>query len=282
VKLLTSEDESEVLSFLASRPIHTVIMAGMIRDNGLVSPLNRGDFFACRGASGKLEGVGLIGHITTIETENDEALKLFVKLAQSHEATHVIIGDVDKVERFWDLYAASGQAIRLACRELLYEQRWPVLVKESIELRVATLDDIEQILVVHAQMAFEECGIDPLEKDPLGFRKRVAARIEKGRVWIFTEKGLLICKADVASDTPEQIYLEGLYVHPEHRRQGYGMRFIAQLSRTLLARTQSLSVLVSEKNRIAQNYYQKAGYKFRGYYDTIYLEGTSRQKVMAQ
>ncbi|MDQ2921772.1 MAG: GNAT family N-acetyltransferase [Acidobacteriota bacterium] len=272
VERLTSGYEGEVLAFLATRPIHTVIMTGLIRDHGLVSQLNRGVFYACRNMMGRIEGVALIGHITMIETLNDSALQRFVELAQNHQRAHVIIGEVEKVERFWELYASSGQPMRLACRELLFEQRWPVQVHESLNLRQATLDDIEQIMPVHAQMAFEECGINPMEKDPVGFRERVAYRIEKGRVWTCTDQGLLICKADVVSDTPEQIYLEGVYVSPEHRGQGYGARFISQLARTLLAKTQSLSVLVNEQNRAAQLFYQKAGYKLRCFYDTIYLE----------
>jgi predicted GNAT family acetyltransferase len=134
------------------------------------------------------------------------------------------------------------------------------------------MEHIEQILPVHAQMAFEECGINPIEKDPIGFRERVASRIKKGRVWIFADQGLLICKADVVSQTPEQIYLEGVYVDSMRRGQGYGTRFVSQLGRTLLAKTKSLCVLANQENRVAQLFYQKAGYKLRGYYDTIYLE----------
>lgn len=272
VERLTSDHEGEVLTFLSSRPIHTVIMAGLIRDNGIVSPRNRGDFYACRSVTGRLEGVALIGHVTMIETFNDSALQRFVELAQNHQRAHVIVGEVESVSRFWELYADTGQPMRLACRELLFEQRWPVEVHECANLRRATIDDIQQIMPVHAQMAFEECGINPMEKDPEGFRERVARRIEKGRVWVQIEQGLLVCKADVASETPEQIYLEGVYVNPEHRSQGYGTRFISQLNRTLLAKTQSVSVLVNEDNLTAQFFYQKAGFKLRGYYDTIYLE----------
>ena len=272
VERLAIGQESEVLAFLAARPIHTVIMAGLIRDNGIVSPLNRGTFHACRNMmTGRIEGVALIGHITMIETLNDSALQHFVELAQDNQRAHVVIGKVEKVERFWELYAPSGQPMRLACREFLFEQRWPVQVQEPVNLHQATLDDLEQIMPVHAQMAFEECGINPLEKDPVGFRERVAYRIEKGRVWTFTDQRQLVCKADVVSDTPEQIYLEGVYVNPEHRGQGFGARFFSQLSLTLLAQTRSLSVLVNEQNRAAQIFYQRAGYKLRGYYDTIYL-----------
>ena len=272
---LATGHEDEVLAFLAVRPLHTVIMAGMIRDNGLTSERNRGVFYACRNTMGKLQGVALIGHVTMIETANETAMELFVEVAQDHQLTHVIIGEVEKVAHFWDLYGPFGQQARLACRELLFEQHWPVAVQEPISLRKATLDDIEPIMVVHAQMAFEESGINPMEKDPIGFRRRVAYRIEKGRVWIHTEEGRLICKADVVSDTPEQIYLEGVYVSPEYRSQGYGARFISQLGRTLLEQTKSISVLVNENNPAAQTFYQQAGYKLRGYYDTIYLQQNS-------
>ena len=52
VQSLAVGHESEVLTFLAQRPIHTVIMAGFILDNGLVSRLNRGKFYGCRDAKG--------------------------------------------------------------------------------------------------------------------------------------------------------------------------------------------------------------------------------------
>lgn len=39
---LVERDREEVLGFLAERPIHTVAMAGLIRDNGFVSEHNRG------------------------------------------------------------------------------------------------------------------------------------------------------------------------------------------------------------------------------------------------
>jgi len=60
---------------LAERPLHTVCIAGFIRDNGLESPLNRGRFYACRNSEGLLEGVALIGHATLIEARTTRAMK---------------------------------------------------------------------------------------------------------------------------------------------------------------------------------------------------------------
>lgn len=272
VRRLGHGDEAEVLAFLSARPIHTVIMAGMIRDNGLVSSRNRGAFYGCRDAVGHLEGVALIGHVTMVETESDVALELFAELAQTYHYGHVILGEHEKVERFWTIYGTAGQSPRLMCRELLFEQRFPVEVLEPVNLRLATQDDIDKIVPVHAQMAFDECGIDPLERDAEGFRKRVAHRIEMGRIWVWTNREKLIFKADVVSDTRDQIYLEGIYTNPEERGKGFGLRAVSHLGRMLLERTRSLCVLVNEKNREAQLFYQRAGYKLRGYYDTIYLQ----------
>ena len=272
VLAVTPGQAAEVLAFLAVRPLHTVIMASLIRDNGLVSSLNRGTFHACRDAAGQLVGVALIGHVTMLETNSDEALHLFAELAQQHQRAHVIIGEQDKLSRVWDSYGRAGQAPRLMCRELLMEQRWPVEVLESVGLRCATLDDLDLIAPVHAQLAFEECGVNPMERDPIGFRQRVARRIELGRVFVWIEHGKLMFKADVQSETPEQIYLEGIYTHPDERGKGYGSRCLSQLSRMLLANAQSLCVLVNEKSPKAQRFYRKAGYKMRGYCDTIYLQ----------
>ena len=272
VQSLTLGHEDEVLAFLAQRPIHTVIMAGFIRDNGLVSPLNRGNFYGCRDAKGRLQGVALVGHVTMVEPACDEALELFAQLARKYERAHVIVGEQEKVERFWEFYGPTGQSMRRLCRELLFEQSRQGEVLETVDLRLATLDDLEQLLPVHAQLAFEESGINPLETDPTGFRERTTRRIEQGRVWVSMDQEKLVFKADVVSDTPEQIYIEGVYLNPQERGKGYGVRFVSQLSRNLLAKTKSVSLLVNEKDQVAQACYRKAGYKECGYYDTVYLQ----------
>src|SRR5215210_4912782 len=149
VQALTAGHEAEVFAFLSVRPAHTVFMMGMIRDNGLESKFNRGTFYAYRNAEGNLEGVALIGHATLIEARTEAALQAFANVAQDCQRTHMIMGEMERVEGFWNYYADGGQAPRLACRELLFEQRWPVEVRESVRgLRPATLDDLELVMPV--------------------------------------------------------------------------------------------------------------------------------------
>jgi predicted GNAT family acetyltransferase len=271
---LNGGQEQETLAFLAARPIHTVIMAGYIRDNGLESPLNRGTFYCCRDNQDRLKGVALIGHATLVEARVDAALAAFARVAQEEsQTTHMMMGEQEEIKQFWNYYADNRQTPRLLRRELLFEQRWPVEVRQPVQgLRRATKDDLKLVIPVHAQMAFEETRVNPLGTDPMGFRARCEQRIERGRTWVWVEDGRLIFKADIIAETPEATYLEGIYVNPEDRLKGYGLRCVSQLTRTLLERTTSVCLLVNEQNRRAQAMYKKAGYSLRACYDSIFSQ----------
>jgi uncharacterized protein len=270
---LTDEERNEVLAFMAERPTHTVCIAGLIRDNGLVSPHNRGTFYGCRNSEGRLEGVALIGHATLIEARTQAALREFALIAQTYPRTHMILGEKNMVEQFWNYYADEGQEMRLACRELMFEVRHAMQVREELTgLRRATLGDLDMIAPVQAGLAEDESGINPLKVDPEGFRARCARRIEMGRTWVLVENGKLIFKADIQADTPDVIYLEGVWVNPSERGKGIGRKCMRQLCRDLLTRTRAVCVLVNEENTRAHTFYRMCNFKVRGVYDSIFLQ----------
>jgi GNAT superfamily N-acetyltransferase len=272
VSLLAEEHLAEVLEFLSERPIHTVIMAGLIRDNGMVSEHHRGTFYGCRNDWGRLEGVALIGHATLLETRNNRALAALAHKAQAYASTHMIMGEQERIVEFWSHYADEGQEMRLACRELLFELQPQLGVSDEIgELRQATAADLELIIPAQAQMAFEESQVNPLEVDPEGFRRRCLRRIGQGRTWVLVENEKLLFKAEIVSDTPGVNYLEGIHVAAAERGKGYGLTGLSQLSQILFRRTRSVCILVNEHNTAAHAFYRRAGFKFRGVYDTIFL-----------
>ena len=81
----------------------------------------------------------------------------------------------------------------------------------------------------------------------------------------------MIFKADIISETPETAFVEGVYVQPEARRQGYALRCMTQLARNLLGRIGSICLVVNEDNKRAQACYQKAGFQIRSSYTTAYF-----------
>jgi predicted GNAT family acetyltransferase len=277
VEALTAEQQSEVLAFLAQRPIHTVAMVGFIKDNGMESPLNRGTFYGCRNQNGDLEGVALIGHAILMETRTTRAVHAFAHIAQNLNTGHMIMGEQQQVEEFWECYATQGQEFRLACRELLYELRWPAEVRDKVPgLRRATLEDLPLVMPVQAQMAKEESGVDPMESDPKGFKQRCQRRIELGRTWVLVKDGQLIFKVEVVSDTPDLAYLEGVWVNPALRGQHNGVRCLSDVCYRLLRDKTSVCLLVNVENEAGQAMYKRAGFRLQSTYDTIFLQQKNR------
>ena len=272
IEILTNSDRAATLDFLAQRGINTAFFAGLVYDNGLESSLNRGTFYGYRNSFGQLEGVALVGHATLIEAVTEQALHAFAEVLQTYESTHMIMCQENRLDKFWRFYSQPGQEMRHASRQLLLELRWPVEVTTQGEkLRLATLDDLELLIPVHAEMAFEESGVDPRHQDYVGFCDRYARRIQQGRTWILTDGQQLIFKAEVASTTPQTTYLEGIWVNPAKRGEGYGQSCMSQLARMLMWRAKSVCLFVNDDNDEAQRFYRQAGYHLRTVYDTIFL-----------
>jgi ribosomal protein S18 acetylase RimI-like enzyme len=272
VERLTNDDAAEVLEFLAQRPIHTVAMMSMIRDNGIVSAFNRGTFYGCRDLNGQLEGVALVGHATLTETVSNRALAALAQVARECPNTHMIMGETERVADFWSHYSDAGRMQRLACREWLFELAFPMETREPIAgLRPATVGELELVMPIQAELAYAESGINPMQADPAGFRQRCLRRIEQGRTWVLVVNGFLVFKADVISKTPEVIYLEGIWLREDCRNKNLGKRLMSALLRRLLENTKSVCLLVNETNEWAQGFYRKCGFNFRATYETIFL-----------
>jgi ribosomal protein S18 acetylase RimI-like enzyme len=277
IDMLGEEHREEVLAFLARRAQQTFLMTSWIMDNGIKSPLNRGTFYGHRNDAGHLDGVALIGHVTLFETNDDDALMRFARLAQQEQSTNTLLGEVEKVSRFLSHFTFQ-EAPRLLNRERLFERRERQdAIGSGKELRLAVAADLPLVAPVHAQMAFEESGINPIFVDPEGFYQRCKRRIEQNRVWVSIEDGQLMFKADVISETPEVAYLEGVYVNPSKRRNGIAVRLLIDLTNRLLAHANSVCLLANQENSAAIACYNKAGFKVRELYDTVYL-GTPRSQ----
>jgi predicted GNAT family acetyltransferase len=273
VEALTNADQDEVLAFLETRSLHTAYLSGLIRDNGILSSHNRGTFYAYRNNLREIEGVALIGHAILMEAVTNRAVRAFAETAQRYTKAHLIMCQEDQIDKFWSFYAKAGQEMRLASRQLVFELRWPIEVsKPASTLRLARLDDLDLLIPVHAEIAREESGVDPREVDAAGFAQRYARRISQGRTWISVENGKLLFKAEIVSETRETTYIEGIWVNPDVRRQGYGRSCMSQLARMLLWRTRSLCLVANDENEIATAFFRQAGYHARGVYDTIFLK----------
>ncbi len=273
VQNLTEADRQEVLGFLKLRPVHTVVMTSFIHDNGLENPNNRGIFYGYKNLAGELEGVALIGHTTLVEARSEDALiALALKARESETPIHIMMSDGNSIESFWQYYSNDKQEPRLVCEERLFEIKHPVIVQETVPgLRLATAEELMPVAIAHAEVAFEESGVNPMEKDCDGYLKRVLRRIEQGRVWVVFNEDKLVFKADVIAETTDVSYLEGIYVNAEDRGKGIGANCLSQLSRVLLEKVKYVCLLSNVDFHQAHNAYLKAGFKFKDSCVTMFV-----------
>jgi len=264
--------EEEILSALAVPTLTNVVMAGFIRDNGLVSPQNRGNFYVCRNELNELEGVALIGHSILFDSRNEGVIEGFASLVRRGPSPHLLMGEHDAVQRFWSYYAKQGEEPRQVCPVLFLHRSEQFEQQRDVPgLRLAVPEDLELVVRAQAAMAFETSGVDPLKKDPVGFRQRYLRRIDKNRVWVLMKGPRLIFKLDVITDTPDATYIEGVYVSPEERGKGLGQSCLNAVGHNLRERTKAIYLFVENENTRTTAFYLRLGFNVAGNYDLLYF-----------
>lgn len=264
--------QEEVLSALAAPTLTNVVMGGFIRDNGLLSPQNRGRFYVCRNESQQLEGVALIGHSILFEAFSESAVEGFAAIARREASSHLLMGEHNAVQRFWSYYADQDQSPRHVCPVLFLRRSEQFLNGKDVPgLRLAKPEDLEAVVRAQAAMAFEMSGVDPLRKDPIGFRQRYLRRIDNNRVWVLMNNRQLIFKLDVITSTPDATYIEGVYVSPEERGKGLGQSCLTAVGRQLLERTTAIHLFVENENTRSTAFYSRLGFNVGGQYDLLYF-----------
>jgi uncharacterized protein len=126
-------------------------------------------------------------------------------------------------------------------------------------LREATLRDLPMLVPACAQAHFEEIGLDPLRRDPEGFRWRTQAQIAEGRSWIWIEGDTILFKAEASAWTPDAVQLQQVWVDPTRRNRGYARRGMRDLCRRLLARVPTVCLFVRAENAPAIRVYESTG-----------------------
>jgi RimJ/RimL family protein N-acetyltransferase len=223
--------ERQVLDFCARDPVERVFLEDVAR-RGL------GRFGAIAAADGSLEA---LCHVGANLVPSGEGCERFAELAGFGQS-RMIIGETRAVSAVWD-----------AARELLPEPR------EDRPGQPATPDDVERLLPACAAAHELELGINPLVRDPDGFRWRTLAQVEEGRSWIWLEDDVVLFKAESSAWTPNVVQVSQVWTDPEARGRGYAKRGMRDLCRLLLRTTPTVTLFVRADNAPAIALYDAIG-----------------------
>jgi RimJ/RimL family protein N-acetyltransferase len=136
-------------------------------------------------------------------------------------------------------------------------------------LRPARERDFELLLPACAAAHEEEIGVDPLARDPDGFRWRTRSQIEEGRSWIWAEGDTILFKAEASAWTPSAVQVQQVWVDPDVRGQGYGQRGMRDLCRLLLEHVPTVCLFVRPENTPAIRLYETIGMQRHGAYRSL-------------
>lgn len=245
--LLADPPLDRVLEFCARDPVERVFLEEMAR--------RRTGRFTALERDGELVG---LCHAGTNVVPSGEGCGAFAEVAARSPA-RMLIGEERAVGDLW----AAARAILPEAREDRPGQ--PVyVIDEAPEpgdtgLRAATAADLPLLLPRAAAAHREELGIDPLERDPDGFRMRTRIQIEEGRSWLWEEEGVVLFKVEASAWTPAAVQLAQVWTDPEARGCGHAQRGLRDLIRLLLERVSVVTLFVRTDNEAAIRLYERVG-----------------------
>jgi uncharacterized protein len=136
-------------------------------------------------------------------------------------------------------------------------------------LRAATERDFELLLPACAAAHEEEIGVDPLARDPDGFRWRTRSQIGEGRSWLWVEDGAIRFKAEASAWTPSAVQVQQVWVDPPERNKGFATRGMRDLCRLLLRSVPTVCLFVRPENAPAIRVYEGIGMQRHGSYRSL-------------
>jgi GNAT superfamily N-acetyltransferase len=237
----------QILAFCAEEPIERVFLEDVARRGlGRFSALER---------DGRLVA---LCHVGANVVPSGEGCAFFAE-ATARGQPRMIIGEEHAVDELW------AEARRRLPRPRDDRPGQPVYVLDQppepaeTGLRPATLRDLERLVPACSAAHREEIGIDPLRRDPEGFRWRTRAQIQEGRSWLWLQDEVILFKAEASAWTPSAVQLQQVWVDPQVRNRGFAQRAMRHLCRLLLERVPTVCLFVRPENAPAIRVYEGIG-----------------------
>ncbi len=252
-------DTEDVLAFCRRDPVERVFLEDVARRG-------HGRFIATRGA----EGLTALCHLGTNVVPSGDGCGAFAEPA-ARVGARMLIGEERAVGELYD--AARKKLPRPRDDrpgQPVYATSAPPEAGGS-DLRRATLDDLDLLVPACAASHYEELGVDPLRRDPEGFRWRTRLQIEEGRSWIWEADGVIRFKAEASAWTPSAVQLQQVWVDPPARGHGFASRALRDLVRLLLETTPVVTLFVRRDNVPAIRLYESIGMRLVLHYRSVLL-----------
>ena len=242
-------DVDDVLAFCARDPVERVFLEDVARRG-------HGRFLATEGEDE--DGLQALCHLGTNVVPSGDGCAAFADAAV-RAGPRMLIGEEGAVTA---LFEAARRKLPRPREDRPGQPVYALSAAPSpgdTAIRPATTGDLEVLVPACAASHHEELGVDPLSRDPEGFRWRTRAQIEDGRSWLWEVDGVIRFKAEASAWTPSAVQLQQVWTDPQVRGHGYASRALRDLARLLLERTPAVTLFVRRENLPAIRLYDSIG-----------------------
>ena len=265
-------DAAAVRRVLDEDPVGSCMVASRVADHGIDPSAIGGELWTRRRASESLcyAGPNLIplrGDVNDLNAFADKAMSTARRCSS-------LVGRAELVLPMWRrLEHAWGTA-----RDVRDHQ--PLMALDAVPqcpidptVRPVRIDELDAYLVAAIDMFIGEVGVDPRIGDGgRGYRRRVAGLIAAGRAWARFERGEVVFKAEVGSQSPAAGQIQGVWVHPDWRGRGLGTAGTAALAAAVVRSGRIASLYDNSYNTVARATYARIGFRQVGTFATVLLD----------
>ncbi|MCV7400556.1 GNAT family N-acetyltransferase [Mycobacterium fragae] len=265
-------DAAAVRRVFDDDPVGSCMVAARVADHGIEPNSIGGELWTRRGPRESLcyAGANLIplrGGRADLNAFADAAMSASRRCSS-------LVGRAELVMPMWQrLEPAWGPARDVRDRQPLMALSSMPTCAIDTGVRQVRPDELDTYLVAAIDMFIGEVGVDPrLGDGGRGYRRRVASLIAAGRAWARFERGEVVFKAEVGSQSPAVGQIQGVWVHPDWRGHGLGTAGTATLAAVIVGTGRIASLYVNDFNAVARAAYARVGFVEIGTFATVLLD----------
>lgn len=211
-------------------------------------------------------------NIAPVATAKVSRLAFAERLLPASRRSASVVGQANEVLDLWRLLEPAWGAARdvrrlqalLVCTEVTSDLASP-------QVTVTSPAHFDLVMPACVAMFTEELGISPLANGMhASYQARVRELVMHGKSYSTIKDGRVIFKAEVGAAALGVAQLQGVWVDPEHRGQGYGTRGVAAVAARLLDEGyRAVTLYANEFNERALHVYERVGFRRHATFATV-------------
>ncbi|MGD9620501.1 MAG: GNAT family N-acetyltransferase [Mycolicibacterium sp.] len=265
-------DIAAVRQVLDEDPVASCMVAARVAEHGIQPSEIGGELWTRRRANESLCYAG--ANLIPLRGSGNDLNAFADKAMSQARRCSSLVGRADLVLPMWRrLEHVWGPARDVRTHQPLLALSGPPACPIDSAVRPVRIEELDAYLVAAIDMFIGEVGVDPrLGDGGRGYRRRVAGLITTGRAWARFERGQVVFKAEVGSQSPAVGQIQGVWVHPEWRGRGIGTAGTAALAGAIVGSGRIASLYVNHFNTVARATYARIGFNEVGTFATVLLD----------